>query len=99
VSTRRIPSLVKQAATNLAATPAWKKDPPSVISIWGDPSANTSQLDKRFTPPQRVQLFEALEPLAGPHVKEVSVCIEGIRTRLGEPEMKVSDKSKGDHDA
>jgi hypothetical protein len=91
VSPRRMPALVRQAATNLAACPAWKNKPSEDIHIWGDPRANHTRLRKRFTPQQLMQLLEALTPLSGSHLRELSVCIEGITVKLGQAEMQVGD--------
>jgi hypothetical protein len=56
----QLSSLLHQAATNLAACPAWQTQPISTITI-------TGPLD------ESEQLLTALKPLGGPHAKELII--------------------------
>jgi hypothetical protein len=71
------PDLLHQATTNLASCPAWAKAPPSQLTLSGYPQGLTSA--------QRVQLLDALAPVAGRHVRELRL---GVRVQLGGAEVE-----------
>jgi hypothetical protein len=64
VPAAQLPSLLHQAATNLASCPAWISAAPSYLDLQGGGQGLTAEL---------VQLFQALAPLGGPHVTKVTI--------------------------
>jgi hypothetical protein len=70
-ATEEVLMLLRQAASNLAGCPAWKKQPASDVYLRGDTRwDDRSDYDDVIDEPdinfeQRIQLMEALAPLAG----------------------------------
>jgi hypothetical protein len=71
----QLPDLLRQATTNLASCPAWAKAPPTELRLYGGD----------FTSAQRVQLLQALAPVAGRHVSRLVLWID---TELGAAEAE-----------
>jgi hypothetical protein len=86
VPAAQLPSLLHQAATNLATCPAWISAAPSKLTLQG--------AGQELTADQQVQLFQALAPLGGPHVTEIEVCLEG-QLELGSAEVQALASSIG----
>jgi hypothetical protein len=88
VPTTQLPSLLRQAATNLATCPAWIRTPPSQIRLsWGKGHELGAE--------QRVQLFKALVPLGVGHVTEMVISLEE-QLELGCMEVQALVSSIGD---
>jgi hypothetical protein len=75
----QLPDLLHQATRNLASCPAWVKTPAPELELGG--SADTQGL----TSAQRVQLLQALAPVAGKHVKKLRLCVS---MQLGQAEVE-----------
>jgi hypothetical protein len=86
VPAAQLPSLLHEAATNLATCPAWIHAPPSKLSLWGG--------GQQLTADQRVQLFHALAPLAAPHVTEMRLNLDG-QLQLSSAEIQALADSIG----
>jgi hypothetical protein len=69
VAAAQLPRLVHQAAINLTTCPAWINAAPARLSLQGAGQALTAE--------QRVQLFQALAPMGGPHVTEMTINLAG----------------------
>jgi hypothetical protein len=82
--------LLRQAAINIAACPAWSAAPPDHITLEGDPGAAQyeDQSAVMFSAQQRIQLLESLTPLGGPHVTEFVCNIWNTCVRWGRPEVQ-----------
>jgi hypothetical protein len=73
----QLPDLLHQATTNLASCPAWTSAPPSELQLVGSPQDLTSA--------QRVQLLQALAPVAGRHVSKL---VLHVKMELGPAEVE-----------
>jgi hypothetical protein len=97
--------LLRQAAINLAACPAWQAQPASKITLFGDPAwsllndiGEVTLPEESFTAQQALDLFESLAPLGGPHVTEVELCIDSMCFDLGSAEVEALGRSvRGGH--
>jgi hypothetical protein len=85
VPAAQLPSLLRQAATNLATCPAWIRAAPSQLSLEGG---------QELSADQRVQLFQALGPLAAPHVKGLTIQLME-QLKLGSAEVQAIANSIG----
>jgi hypothetical protein len=94
VPAEQLPGLLLQATTNLAKCPAWHSKPESQLLLGGD-SAGGPPAYASFNPAQRLQLFQALAPLGGPHVESFELNIEGIGVELGRAEVAALAQSLG----
>jgi hypothetical protein len=83
-----MPWLLHQAATNLAACPAWKAAPLDSIDLEGDPRQYWDQDTVIFSAQERIQLLEALAPLGGPHVTKFAGDIQGTWFEWGRAEVQ-----------
>jgi hypothetical protein len=108
-----VPEELRQAAINLAACPAWQRNPASKLGLFGDPawSRHLNLYDEEvndndelvppedsFTQEQALALFEALAPLGGPHVEEVELCVDSPCFDLGQAEVETLGRSvRGGH--
>jgi hypothetical protein len=88
----QLPRKLHQATTNLAACPAWRAAPDSCIHLAGDPNGPFEDIHS-FTPQQRIQLLEALAPVGGPHVKEVTISMRGATFLWDDPEVQALGRS------
>jgi hypothetical protein len=96
VHTSDIPALMHKAATNLVACPAWQGDPADTIYLWGDSRSDIRQWQLSFGEAERVQLFEALAPLAGPTTTQLCICIDQILPfKLGQAEVAALGRALG----
>jgi hypothetical protein len=86
----QLPSLLRQAASNLAGCPAWQADPESSIALW---SSETPPEKVVLTPHQRIQLLEALAPLGGPHIEEFEAHVHDAVFKWGRPEVQALGRS------
>jgi hypothetical protein len=73
----QLPYLLHQATTNPASCPAWVKAPPSELTLSGSAQYLTSD--------QRLQLLQALAPVAGRHVSKLRL---SVRMQLGQAEVE-----------
>jgi hypothetical protein len=73
----QLPDLLHQATTNLASCPAWVKAPPSELTLSGGAQYLTSD--------QRLQLLQALAPVAGRHVSKPML---DVNMQLGGAEVE-----------
>jgi Leucine-rich repeat (LRR) protein len=89
-----LPGLLLQATTNLAKCPAWRSKPDPWLMLRDD-SVDEPPADASFTPEQRLQLFQALAPLGGPHVRIFALYIEGFDMELGRAEVAALGQSFG----
>jgi hypothetical protein len=85
-----MPRLLHQAATNLAACPAWKAEPQGTISLEGDPTDTHPSAHNTvyFPDHQCIQLLQSLAPLGGPHVRVFKGNIWGAQFRWGRAEVQ-----------
>jgi hypothetical protein len=97
VSADQLPGLLLRATTNLARCPVWRSKPESCLTLCDDSSydAEHPPSPASFTPEQRVQLFQALAPVGGPHVKVFALSIEGFNVQLGREEVTALAQSLG----
>jgi hypothetical protein len=97
VPTAQLPGLLLQATTNLAKCPAWRSEPSSQLALRGDARyANDGvPATTRLSDEQRLQLFHALAPLGGPHVKIFTLSIRGCNVKLGRAEVTAVAQSLG----
>jgi hypothetical protein len=86
--------LVRQAALNLAACPAWQNGNRSQILFMEDLAA-TPQWVQYFNSWQRVQLLQAVAPLGGPHITHVLFDFRGLYFPLGQAEVRALAHSLG----
>jgi hypothetical protein len=83
-----IPSLLRRATSNLAASPTWRAAPFSGVMLAAD-EENTLEL----SPQQCIPLLEALAPLGGPHIKSFYGWISGAGFVWGRPELQALGRS------
>jgi hypothetical protein len=88
----QLPTLLHQAAINLAACPAWQKAMPPDVIVWNaevdyDPSEHS------WTSEQRVQLLRAMAPLRHSHLTGFLLDLDGWE--LGQPEVAALQHSFG----
>jgi hypothetical protein len=76
----QLPSLLHQAATNLASCPGWTKAAPSELELYGPVSLSG------LTSAQRVELLQALAPVAATHVQSLKLEVD---MQLGRGEVEV----------
>jgi hypothetical protein len=79
--------LLKQATSNLAACPAWQKQPATRILLYTPPEYRTIIPD---TP--AAQLISALSPVAGPHLHHLAI---SLNVELGQQEVQALARSLG----
>jgi hypothetical protein len=94
VPAAQLPGLLLQATTNLARCPAWQRKPESQLALGdeleiddGEDDGDDDDQDDEFTQDQRLELFQALAPLSGPHVRHLVLGIKGLRVELGKAEV------------
>jgi hypothetical protein len=73
----QLPDLMHQASHNFASCPAWFTAPPPELLLCGDPQDLTSA--------QRVQMLQALAPVAGRHVSKL---VLHVKVQLGGAEVE-----------
>jgi hypothetical protein len=79
--------LLPQAASNLAACPAWKKQPATRILLYTPHQYVRAMPDIEAAP-----LLSALSPLAGPQMQHLGIC---INAEFGRQEVQVLARSLG----
>jgi hypothetical protein len=83
----QLPSLLHRAASNLAASPAWRAEPSACMSLHCDHD-DKPPAGMVFSPEQRVRLLEAVAPLGGPHVTTFRNWFAGAIFEWGRPEIE-----------
>jgi hypothetical protein len=91
--TNRFPSsqllpLLQQAASNLVACPAWKKQPATRVLLYADASYGRVNIPDG----QTAQLLSALFPLAGPDLQRLGI---SRKTEFGQQEVQALARSLG----
>jgi hypothetical protein len=73
----QLPNILHKATRNLASCPAWVRSPPSELALVAAASTLNSA--------ERVQLLQALAPVAGGHVSKLKLC---CKMQLGQDEAE-----------
>jgi hypothetical protein len=86
----QLANLLHQAASNLSACPAWSKDTAARVEL----IVNNESVDNFSVPEvgQHARVFEALAPLGGPHIRELSVYVP---LQLAGPEVEAIARTFG----
>jgi hypothetical protein len=93
-----LPGLLRQAASKLASSPAWRIRAAHSIVLCGSPhheEGNPDAIGYNTNPLVREQLLAALEPLGAPAVRAFELDMRGCSFQLGRAELQALQHSLG----